>query len=81
MRIEKIQDSYKQPSFNAGKVKVFSNFDKTFLPASHKQFLYNSDKELMQKVFDTFKNLKKFWHITMSELSFYDIVSYSSDTS
>ena len=29
MRIEKIQNSYNRPSFKAGKVRVFSDFDKT----------------------------------------------------
>ena len=32
MKIEKVQNPYGKPSFNAGKVRVFSDFDKTFLP-------------------------------------------------
>jgi len=70
MNINRIQSFNQQKSFKAGKVRVFSDFDRTFLPASHKQFVKNSDKELMTMVFNKFKSFKDLLNNTRDGLKF-----------
>jgi len=65
MQIDKIQNGYnysKTPSFQAGKVRVFSDFDKTFLPARHAEFQRNYDigfVNYIRKYFSDFKDFLK----------------------
>ena len=70
MRIEKIQNYYDRPSFKAGKVRVFSDFDKTFLPSSHKNFVKNYDSEFVNALRKNFKSFKEFLNNTRDGLKF-----------
>ena len=70
MRIEKIQNSYDRPSFKAGKVRVFSDFDKTFLPSSHKNFVKNYDSRFVNAIRENFKSFKEFLNNTRDGLKF-----------
>lgn len=70
MRIEKIQNSYNRPSFKAGKVRVFSDFDKTFLRSSHKDFVKNYDREFVNAIRENFKSFKEFLNNTREGLKF-----------
>ena len=70
MRIEKIQNSYDRPSFKAGKVRVFSDFDKTFLRSSHKDFVKNYDSEFVNAIRENFKSFKEFLNNTRDGLKF-----------
>ena len=70
MKINKIEQSYTNIGFNAGKVKVFSDFDKTFLPARHKEFARYNDKKFIDKIENYFKNFKKFLNNTREGLNF-----------
>ena len=70
MKINKIEQSYTNIGFKAGKVKVFSDFDKTFLPAKHKEFARYNDKKFIDKIENYFKNFKKFLNNTREGLNF-----------
>ena len=70
MKINKIEQSYTNIGFKAGKVKVFSDFDKTFLPARHKEFARYNDKKFIDKIENYFKNFKKFLNNTREGLNF-----------
>ena len=67
MRIEKIQNSYNKPNFKAGKVRVFSDFDKTFLRSSHKDFVKNYDREFVNAIRENFKSFKEFNYVRNSK--------------
>lgn len=52
-------NSKKQTGFSAGKVKLFADFDRTFLPSTQKDFSNNHDANyynMMQNIFTNFKN-------------------------
>ena len=66
----KIQNSYNRPSFKAGKVRVFSDFDKTFLRSSHKDFVKNYDSEFVNALRENFKSFKEFLNNTREGLKF-----------
>ena len=70
MKIEKVQNPYGKPSFNAGKVRVFSDFDKTFLPSSHKNFVKNYDIRFVNAIRENFKSFKEFLNNTREGLKF-----------
>ena len=70
MKINKIEQSYTNIGFKTGKVKVFSDFDKTFLPARHKEFARYNDKKFIDKIENYFKNFKKFLNNTREGLNF-----------
>ena len=70
MRIDKVQNTYTQPNFKAGKVRVFSDFDKTFLPSSHKNFAKNYDIKFVNNIRENFKNFKEFLNNTKDGLKF-----------
>lgn len=61
--------SYNQ-SFRAGKVKVFSDFDRTFLPAGHKEFLSIVKKRDGKELKAIFKSFSDFLKMTKESLSF-----------
>ena len=70
MRLEKVQNSYNKPIFKAGKVRVFSDFDKTFLPSSHKNFVKNYDIRFVNAIRENFKSFKEFLNNTREGLKF-----------
>ena len=70
MKINKIEKSYTNIGFKAGKVKVFSDFDKTFLPARHKVFATFYKKDFIDAIENYFKNFKKFLNNTREGLNF-----------
>lgn len=70
MRIDKVQNTYTQPNFKAGKVRVFSDFDKTFLPSSHNNFARNYDIKFVNNIRENFKNFKEFLNNTKDGLKF-----------
>lgn len=70
MRIEKKQSTYTQPNFKSGKVRVFSDFDKTFLPAKQKDFAKLEDSNFIITIKETFKNFKEFLNNTKDGLKF-----------
>lgn len=70
MKINKIEQSYTNIGFKAGKVKVFSDFDKTFLPARHKVFATFYKKDFIDAIENYFKNFKKFLNNTREGLNF-----------
>lgn len=72
MNIEKIgvQTPKSQLSFKAGKVRVFSDFDRTFLPSSHKDFIYNFDDVFMNGMRKYFTDFKRFLDRTREGLKF-----------
>ena len=49
MKINKIQTTSPNISFQAGKVHVFSDFDRTFLPTSQRRFKECQDKAYIKK--------------------------------
>ena len=55
MRIDKIQAFYQERTFKAGNVHVFSDFDRTFLPSSHKNFVKNNDSRFVNTIRENFK--------------------------
>lgn len=70
MNINRIQSFNQQKSFKAGKVRVFSDFDRTFLPASHKQFVSTDKLITLSSVFCAFRNFKDFLNKTRKDLEF-----------
>lgn len=70
MNIQRIQASNPSSTFKAGKVRVFSDFDKTFLPARHKDFVRNYDKEFIDGIKKYFKNFSEFLNQTKDGLKF-----------
>ncbi len=57
-------------AFKAGKVRVFSDFDKTFLPASHKDFARNYDEKFVNYLRGYFADFKSFLDRTREGLKF-----------
>lgn len=70
MQIVKIQEFNQQKNFKAGKARVFSDFDRTFLPASHKQFVSTDKLITLSSVFCAFRNFKDFLNKTRKDLEF-----------
>ena len=70
MIIERIRNSNSNISFKAGKVRVFSDFDKTFLPSTHKNFVCNEDSRFVNAIRENFKSFKKFLDNTREGLKF-----------
>lgn len=60
----------KKQAFKAGKVRVFSDFDKTFLPASHKNFARNYDEGFVNYLRGYFADFKDFLSRTREGLKF-----------
>lgn len=57
-------------TFKAGKVRVFSDFDKTYLPASHSDFVRNYNKEFVNYIRGYFADFKGFLNRTRDGLKF-----------
>lgn len=70
MRTNKTRVSYNFPVFRAGKVKVFSDFDRTFLPSSHKNFINNNDVSYINVITGYFKSFNEFLKNTRNGLKF-----------
>lgn len=70
MNIQKVQSSNSYSTFKAGKVRVFSDFDKTFLPARHKDFVHNYDERFVNGIRKYFKNFSEFLNQTKDGLRF-----------
>lgn len=70
MKIYKIQTTSPNISFQAGKVHVFSDFDRTFLPTSQRRFKECQDKSYIQKMKAYFKNFASFFKNTRTGLKF-----------
>jgi hypothetical protein len=70
MRTNKMQVSYNYPVFKAGKVRVFSDFDRTFLPSSHKDFVKNNDAIFIKTITEYFKSFNEFLKNTRKGLKF-----------
>ena len=70
MKIDKIQTTAHYPQFKAGKVRVFSDFDKTFLPSSHGNFVHNYDERFVNAIRKNFKSFKEFLDNTRQGLKF-----------
>ena len=70
MQINSINNINTQPRFKAGKVRVFSDFDRTFLPSSHNDFKANFDIKYVNYIRDYFKNFKDFLYRTKEGLKF-----------
>ncbi len=70
MKIVNINNSSQKSVFKAGKVRVFSDFDKTFLPASHKDFTKNASGEFITKLSKYFNDFKDFLEKTHQGLKF-----------
>lgn len=60
----------KKLAFKSGKVRVFSDFDKTFLPASHKNFARNYDEGFVNYLRGYFADFKAFLSRTREGLKF-----------
>ena len=69
MKIDSIK-TYQTPNFKAGKVRVFSDFDKTFMPASHGDFARNYDSDFVNFIRENFKQFKDFLGRTRDGLKF-----------
>ena len=70
MQIVKIQEFNQQKNFKAGKARVFSDFDRTFLPSSHKNFVKNYDSRFVNAIRENFKSFKEFLNNTREGLKF-----------
>ena len=70
MKIDSIQPYSYQQSFKAGKIKVFSDFDKTFLPVSHMRFVLEAQRKNSKGLKDIFKSFAEFLTKTKKSLSF-----------
>ncbi len=70
MKINGVENKYINPNFQAGKVRVFADFDKTFLPASHKDFKSKLDSQFVNFLKNYFKDFKTFLNRTKDELKF-----------
>lgn len=70
MKIDSIKQQYSMPNFRAGKVRVFSDFDKTFSPASHSNFARQMDKRFVDAIRENFKSFKDFLANTKDGLKF-----------
>ena len=70
MQINQIQNLKQESSFKAGKVRVFSDFDRTFLRSSHKDFVKNYDSRFVNAIRENFKNFKDFLNNTREGLKF-----------
>ena len=72
MKIREI--SYNKPTiktnFKAGKVHLFSDFDRTYLPSSHIDFQSNYDKNFYENITNYFNNFRKFLNNTKGGLNF-----------
>ena len=64
------ENIYYTPTFKAGKVRVFSDFDRTFLPSSHNDFARNYDIRFVEVIRANFKNFKEFLNRTRDGLKF-----------
>lgn len=70
MKIERILAPNTNTTFKAGKVRVFSDFDRTFLPSSHDNFVTNYDKKFVDFIRNYFKSFKEFLDKTKEGLKF-----------
>lgn len=72
MRVEVVENYSKNPKqdFKAGKVRIFSDFDKTFLPASHNNFARNESLEFVNYLRGYFADFKGFLNKTREGLKF-----------
>lgn len=70
MKIDSIKQQYSMPNFRAGKVRVFSDFDKTFSPATHNDFARQMDKCFVDAIRENFKSFKDFLANTRDGLKF-----------
>lgn len=70
MKIDSIKQQYSMPNFRAGKVRVFSDFDKTFSPATHNDFARQMDKCFVDAIRENFKSFKDFLANTKDGLKF-----------
>lgn len=70
MNIQRIQASNPSSTFKAGKVRVFSDFDRTFLPAKHQHFVQVSDERFVNAIKKYFKNFSEFLNKTKDGLKF-----------
>ena len=70
MKIYKTQTISQNICFHAGKVHVFSDFDRTFLPSSHKNFVRNHDERFVNAIRENFKSFKEFLEKTREGLKF-----------
>ena len=61
MKISSINSSQtKNINHKAGKVRVFSDFDRTFLPTSHAEFQDNTNSDFVRNLKEYFANFKNF---------------------
>ena len=68
MKIEAIRS--KNICFSAGQVRVFSDFDRTFLPSSHSDFVKKMDYKFVKSLQEYFKDFRNFLDKTGKDLNF-----------
>ncbi|MCQ2754183.1 MAG: hypothetical protein MJ231_03945 [bacterium] len=70
MKVESISNNNKTINFKAGKVRVFSDFDKTFLPARHAEFQFSESENFVNFIKKYFADFTAFLNRNKNGMKF-----------